>query len=51
MTYLYVLCIEIKLNNLGREEFLTEATAFWNSRKISSLPKMLVHRLQKVISH
>jgi len=33
---------------LGREEFLSEAVVFWNDRKIQSLPKMLVHHLQKV---
>jgi len=37
--------------HLGREEFLTEAAGFWNYRKINSLPKMLVHRLQKVHIH
>jgi len=37
--------------HLGMGEFLTEAAGLWNYRKINSLPKMLVHRLQKMHIH
>jgi len=32
----------------GRDEFLTEAAVFWKVRKVKSLPKVLVQRLDKV---
>jgi len=33
---------------LGREEFLTEAAVFWNTRKVKALPKALKQKLTKV---
>ena len=33
---------------IGREDKITEAVLFWNSRKVESLPASLSSRLKKV---
>ena len=36
---------------IGREDKITEAVLFWNSRKVESLPASLSSRLKKVGSN
>ena len=47
--YRIVLCTYLAIYTMiGREDKITEAVLFWNSRKVENLPASLSSRLKKV---